>query len=165
MCCDDKNQTTTIHKIPEWISVEERLRLRGIDPKSVRITNTVRKSNGWRDAGSFVSALVHPGKIKSFAKAVASKLLEGPASDHDINHRWSCCFGVTIEGEKVSEPCRSLYQDGDNYYCRSCGCGSHKRAQLNPRKPGDYTTSKLAYPDLRCPLGKFSPVKGRKKSH
>jgi hypothetical protein len=113
----------------------------------------------WEAAGSFLS------KVASFGMAVGSKLIDGPVEGPELDYRVQCCFGKTMAGVEVNAPCPSLVtKDAGNSYCRSCGCEKSKLtrrlAQLNPRKPDKWNTSKLAYPYLKCPRGRFSPVAG-----
>ena len=109
----------------------------------------------WEAAGRFLANGV------SFGKAVASKAIQGPVTGAKLDHRRECCFGKTVDGETWAEPCGSMVTRGGNNYCRSCGCGEkRKRARLNPQTEQDWNTSKLAYPHLNCPLGRFGPVAG-----
>ena len=114
-------------------------------------------SNQWDEAGSFIKSLFNPGQVVKYLSAETSKLIHGPATLPVINFRHSCCYGVTIEGESVRERCVSLYTDPEtgHDYCKLCGCGKWKKARLNPQTPDDWTTSKLAYPVLACPRGRF----------
>lgn len=131
----------------------------------------------WREAGSFLAALLQPGNAMKFAAALWSKLTEGPATDQAINFRASCCFGLTLDGERITDQCPALHQHDKGYFCRACGCPDWKLADLMPQNKQpigrgahgepiwDWTTSKLAYPALSCPLRKFSPVRGRRKEN
>ncbi|NOG54946.1 MAG: hypothetical protein HND57_11585 [Planctomycetes bacterium] len=124
--------------------------------------------NQWETASKWVDGWSGGvGKAVSLARAVGSKMIEGPAPLHVINFRHSCCYGTTIHGLPVNDkPCRGsdLKAEDGHDYCGSCGCGRRRLAQLDPRKKtggaGDWTTSKLAYPALVCPLAKFGAVKG-----
>jgi len=126
-------------------------------------------------AGESVSAAIQPPKPKpksvwlaatefidkvgSFGAAVASKAIQGPVTGAAMDFRRQCCFGVGSDGVRVSNPCSALITKGRNSYCKSCGCGTmNPLARLNPRREGDWDTSKLAYPDLPCPKDKFSPI-------
>ena len=112
----------------------------------------------WEAAGTFI------GKAISLGKAVASKAIEGPVSGAKLDFRVQCCFGETMGGERINEPCPEMVTKGGNNYCRSCGCGTKgKLARLNPQIPGEWNTSKLAYPYLNCPLNRFGPVNGSRR--
>lgn len=112
----------------------------------------------WEAAGQFLADGV------SFGKAVLSKTVQGPVTGAKLDYRVMCCFGKTISGEQINEPCPSMVTKDENNYCRSCGCGTNrKRARLNPQTDQDWNTSKLAYPYLKCPLGRFGPVNGSRK--
>ncbi len=114
----------------------------------------------WEAAGTFL------GKIASFGMAVASKAINGPVTGPAMEFRRQCCFGVGADGVKIGKPCPSmvLAKDGNNY-CRSCGCGKRKRARLNPQVDGDWNTSKLAYPHLKCPRHRFGPISTKGADH
>lgn len=129
----------------------------------------------WQEAGSFLEAIASPGKVLQFARAVWSKLTEGPATDEAINFRASCCFGLTLDGQhRVTAQCPALHEHERGYFCRACGCPDWKLADLMPHNKQpigrgahgepvwDWTTSKLAYPQLTCPKRKFGPVHGRR---
>lgn len=118
-----------------------------------------KKKSMWVNAAKWSEAVKDPSKIISFLKAVKSKAFEGPVSLPVLSHRHQCCFGKTIKGEHVSDPCPAMFEAEGHHYCKSCGCGEWKLARLDV-PPELWTSSKLAFPDLTCPLGKWSAVKG-----
>lgn len=157
MCCEDDNGDIKNIDLTNWISVDERKRLRGIGQKQADSVMIKDQYKDWEEAGSFINVLLHPDKIKSFVKAFTSKAIHGPAAYEVINQRHIACYGTTLSGKYVHQPCPSLHSDPvtGHDYCKACGCGKWKKARLNPQKSDDWTTSKLAYPSLTCPRGRF----------
>ncbi len=109
---------------------------------------TERKLSMWRKAGQFT-------------RAIGSKAIEGAVALPVLDFRHQCCHGSNLAGERVSEPCTARYSTDAGVFCKSCGCGEWKLANLevDPAKPGK---SKLSYPALECPRGKFSAVRGQR---
>jgi len=87
----------------------------------------------------------------SFGKALLSRGFTGTKVDITVKgQRHVSCFGETLEGKKVQEPCPSLAlsRDGTHHYCNACGCGDKGMTTLDPDGDG---YSKLDYPQLMCP--------------
>lgn len=87
-------------------------------------------------------------RADSFVRAMASRGLTGKKADEiTIELRQLACFG----NEEV-EPCSMLRKStkGEYRYCSACGCGDKRIARLDGE---GYT--KLMYPELKCPLGRF----------
>ena len=133
------------------------------DYKSKTEQKAVEKKKGmWSKAGWWASAITNPSKVKSFLKATSSRALQGPVSLAVLDHRHQCCHGKTLDGENVSAPCRARVSEGDGFFCKSCGCGEWKLADLTvpPTEEQGRFSCKLAFPDLTCPLGKWTAMKG-----
>ena len=108
-----------------------------------------KKKSMWSKAGSFLAA-------------VKSKAFEGAVSLAVLDHRHQCCHGTTLAGMRVNTPCTARFEHEGHAYCKSCGCGEWKLARLDA--PADNPTeSKLAFPDLTCPLNRFGPMPGARK--
>lgn len=118
-----------------------------------------RKKTLWSRAGQWASLVSDPSKVKSFLKAGASKVLEGPVSLAVLDHRHQCCHGRTLSGIQVSEPCEARMESEGKHYCKSCGCGEWKLAELDVASETSH--SKLSFPNLACPLKRWSAVKGQ----
>lgn len=87
----------------------------------------------------------------SFGKALLSKGFTGKKVDITIKgKRHVSCFGETLEGTKVQEPCPSLTlsRDGKHHFCNACGCGDKHLTHLEADENG---YSKLDFPHLECP--------------
>lgn len=87
----------------------------------------------------------------SFGKALLSKGFTGKKVDITIKgKRHVSCFGETLEGAKVQEPCPSLTlsRDGKHHFCNACGCGDKHLTHLEADENG---YSKLDFPHLECP--------------
>lgn len=85
---------------------------------------------------------------ESFIRSMMSRGLAGNKVELTVKgERHVSCFGTTLEGERVQEPCPSLMKsdDGVHHYCNACKCGDKKLARLD-EKPFD----KLDYPYLEC---------------
>lgn len=94
----------------------------------------------------------------------AARLVEGDAPDETIRYRLTVCTGFDEHGKPVGARCPKCVRGKDGAdYCGSCGCAEWKRARLTP-EGGDLSTSKLAFPALVCPLGRFKAVRGRRKA-
>ena len=105
----------------------------------------LEKTKAWAEARpSWEMAL-------SFGKALLSRGFTGTKVDLTIKGtRHMSCFGETLEGTKVQEPCPSLALSHDkvHHYCNACGCGDKGLTHLDPNPDG---YSKLDYPHLECP--------------
>ena len=73
-------------------------------------------------------------KAVEYAKAEASALVRN-VSLPVVEARKAACFG-----------CESLEVDGENWYCKSCGCPRWERSRLQV---------KWEMPAATCPLGKW----------
>ena len=79
------------------------------------------------------------GKAAQYAKAEASRVIQGPVSLEVIGQRKAACDGC--EGcDKRAE---------GEWYCDRCGCPKWKRSQLQV---------KWEMPAATCPLGKWPQV-------
>jgi hypothetical protein len=84
-------------------------------------------------------------KAESFAKSIASAglLQEKEVDPVTFEKRTVSCFGLSLEQERVQDPCPSLVVGSDGgHYCNDCGCGERSLAKLD---------KKLTYPYLECP--------------
>jgi hypothetical protein len=77
-------------------------------------------------------------KGASWTKAEVSKLLKGSVSEEELEARLSACRGCS-ELDRSSNP-------DEIGWCKACGCGKWKRAEL---------TVKGQMPAATCPLGKW----------
>lgn len=109
------------------------------------VTWAVSRVRAWADARpSWEQAI-------SFGKALLSRGFTGKKVDLTIKGvRHTSCFGETLEGVKVQEPCPSLYlsKEKDHHYCNACGCGDKHLTHLDQDDSG---YSKLDFPHLECP--------------
>lgn len=83
-------------------------------------------------------------KIKSYAKAEMSQIIQGKVSEEIFHERKEQCLSC----ERRINP----HPEGESIgWCTSCGCGITPRAALS---------QKLYIPTISCPLNKFGPAKG-----
>lgn len=90
--------------------------------------------SGWRA----VRHLWH--KAHTLLRAVGSAAITA-LPEEAIERRRDICFA----------PCEELRQKNGSFYCGACGCGQNPIARLDE----DLPFSKLHFPDLRCPKGKW----------
>ena len=88
---------------------------------------------------------------RSLASEVTADMVGGTLSSSERNQRNVSCFGLTVKGRRLAEPCDSLAlsRDGAHHYCADCGCGDTILARLDMVPPE--TRSKLDFPYLECP--------------
>jgi hypothetical protein len=82
-------------------------------------------------------------KASTYINAEMSLHLEGPVPEDVYEFRKSQC---------MSCPERVPSERDEIGFCKACGCGTNKRAQL---------TIKLTMPKVTCPRGKFTEARGR----
>jgi hypothetical protein len=91
----------------------------------------------WKDAQDFIAALKSRGTDN---RRVSLPVLEA---------RNVSCFGLTLDGAQVADPCPSLTGSPERgWWCGACGCGETEIARLDD--PTDEGYPKLAYPILTC---------------
>lgn len=120
------------------------------------------EAKGGSDAGAPAPSLRE--RMRAFSRAARSLITEGPAPEEVIAARLVICTGRTPGGEEVAPPCPSLAVTPTGRYCGACGCWRWRLARLDPDDPADLTTSKLAFPALRCPRDRFFEAAGRRAS-
>lgn len=103
-------------------------------------------------------------RIIDFATAHARLLTEGRVPEQAGQHRITCCTGVTLDGERVSEPCpsyRGEHNGRGSGHCKACGCPSWPIAEMH-REGKTLEPGKAWFPSLACPQGRFTETPGRR---
>jgi hypothetical protein len=106
-----------------------------LDAEHERIPGHLR----WRAPGERVTL----SKVKDAAVAVLSGRLE--VDDPIVQQRLKSCMGG--DGQPR---CTALVTEGDGSWCKACGCGKTKMAEIDGSP-----TSKLTFRTLKCP--RFMP--------
>jgi hypothetical protein len=116
-----------------------------------------KRTSAWKLAGQFVRAATNPALVGTYLRAVGSRAWLGPVPLAVLDFRHQCCHGTTMDGVRVSEPCRHRHETERGVFCKSCGCAEWKQADIRV-DPDNVEAAKLACPDLDCPKGRWTAI-------